>query len=160
MIPSYAILSAGNFWNLQEIFEQQLGILSTLVGYTGGETLNPTYQQVSEGQTGHFEAVKVAYNQSLIDYAHILDVFFSSHNPTHLTLMSANNHLLQPSVIFYLNDKQKELAEKKKLFFQRRFEQPIITEIRPAQIFYPAESHHQHFLLKPGQTTCCLTGKC
>ena len=160
MVLSYAILSAGNFWHLQEIYEQQLGILSTLVGYTGGETPNPTYRQVSAGQSGHFEAVKLAYNENVTDYAHILDVFFASHNPTHLTSTSAGNHILQPSVIFYLNDRQKALAEQKKLLFQHHFEQPIITEIRPAQTFYPAEEHHQHFLLKPGQTTCCLKGNC
>lgn len=155
MTPEHAILAAGNFWNLQDIFEKQTGILMSQVGYTGGWTPNPDYIQLAQENTGHSEAVEIIYNPTLINYSQILDVFFNSHNPT-----EQSETPRFASTIFFLNHQQKQIAIEKLNEHQKRFSSPILTQIRPASIFYPAEPHHQHYLIKAGQTSCCLTTEC
>ena len=156
MRPSRAILSEDNFWNLQEIYELQTGILYTQVGYTGGWLPNPNYQDVISGKSGHVEAVEITYNPSETDYEKIIDIFFKSHKSK---LENKKNKPLH-SIIFYLSKEQQNIAEKKRQNHQKNFKQKITTEIRPASFFYPAEIHHQHYLIKPGQTSCCLTKEC
>jgi peptide-methionine (S)-S-oxide reductase len=160
IIPSYAILSAGNFWDLQKQLEQYTGIVSTLVGYTGGQTPNPTYQQIAEGSSDHVEAVKITYNQNLLSYEQILDIFFLIHNPYQLLPMSCHNTKLVKPTIFYLNETQQKIATAKRQQIQQQSQQQILTQIRPSNIFYPAAIYHQHYTIKPGQTSCCLTSEC
>ena len=156
MKPSRAILSAGNFWNLQDVYEHQIGILYTQVGYTGGWLPNPNYQDVISGKSGHVEAVEITYNTKETDYEKIIDIFFNSHK----AISNNNKDNSLHSIIFYLSKEQQNIAEKILNKHQKKSKQKIITEIRPASFFYPAELHHQHYLIKPGQTSCCLTQEC
>ena len=160
IIPAYAVLSAGNFWELQQKLENYPGIISTIVGYAGGQLPNPTYQQVAQGISGHLEAVKVTYDTNLLNYEQVLDIFFQTHNPyQRLPMSSLRTQLFNPT-IFYLDEIQQQIAIKKQRLLQQKNDQPVLTQIRPLEIFYPAESYHQHFHIKPGQTSCCLTKEC
>ena len=157
---SYAVLSAGNFWDLQKKLENYTGIIFTLLGYTGGHIENPNYQQVANGDSGHLEAVKVAYNKNLLTYEQILEIFFQLHNPYQLLPMSSRKKELFYPTVFYINEEQHQIAINKKHFLQQKSKNLILTQIRPLEIFYPAEPYHQHFNIKPGQTSCCLTTEC
>ena len=160
VIPAYAVLSAGNFWNLQDKLEKHPGIISTLVGYTGGQSQNPTYQEVAKGIGGHLEAVKVTYDANLLNYEQLLDIFFKIHDPYQLLPMSCNQLKLFYPTIFYLDEIQQQIAITKHQHLQQKSNRLILTQIRPLEIFYPAEPYHQHFSLKPGQTSCCLINEC
>jgi len=153
MSPHRAILSAGNFWNLQDIYEHHNGILYTQVGYTGGWLPTPKYHDVLSGTSGHVEAVEITYNPLETTYEEILETFFKSYN--YDKSFPFNN-----TIIFYLNNEQQKIAEQKLQQHQKRYKTQTIPQIRPASTFYPAELHHQHYLIKPGQTSCCLNKEC
>lgn len=147
MLIAHALLSAGNFWNLQDEFEKIPGILGSQVGYTGGNTPNPVYSEVIAGKNGHIQAVELTFDRETIDYETILERFIEFQN-------SMNNE--HPySAVFYFNDEQKIAAQNK----INKKEHPQI-ELRAATEFYPAEAYHQHYITKPGQTSCCLTKEC
>ncbi|MHC4619203.1 MAG: peptide-methionine (S)-S-oxide reductase MsrA, partial [Planctomycetota bacterium] len=131
------------------------------VGYTGGRTKNPTYRRVCAGRTGHAEAVQLIYDPNRVSYEQLLEVFWKIHNPTTLNRQGPDIGKQYRSAIFYHNERQLSAAKasKKKLEQSGRFKRPIVTEIRPALIFYRAEEYHQRYLEKQGRTSCSLTSK-
>ena len=162
MIIEHAVFAAGCFWGVQSAFEEIPGVIGTRVGYTGGSLSHPTYRQVSGGKTGHAEAVEVNYDPQIITYGQLLDIFFKIHNPTTKDRQGPDIGHQYRSAVFYANDMQKDAAVKKVLELNRsgRFQTPVVTEIVPLKTFYPAEEYHQHYHLKHGQTSCCLTPEC
>ena len=156
MTLAHAIFAAGCFWGVQAAFDAVPGVWSTRVGYTGGSAVNPSYEQVCRGNTGHAEAVEIAYDPEQVSYDELLDVFFSIHNPTTRDRQGPDIGHQYRSAIFYLNAGQKEAAVAKILELNRsgKFPAPIVTEIVPAKTFYPAEDYHQDYLKKQGLKTC------
>lgn len=156
MSLAHAIFAAGCFWGVQSAFDSVPGVYSTQVGYVGGTTPAPSYEQVSSGKTGHAEAVEVTYAPQLTSYEQLLDVFFKIHNPTTLNRQGPDIGTQYRSAIFYLNEKQKAAAVDKitELKRHKTFSAPIVTEVVPAKTFYPAEDYHQDYLKKRGKSHC------
>jgi peptide-methionine (S)-S-oxide reductase len=149
-----ASFAAGCFWGVEEAFRCLNGVVSTTVGYMGGDFENPTYEDVCTGKTGHAETVEVVYDPSLISYNELLAVFWNNHDPTTPNRQGPDVGSQYRSLIFYYDDEQKELALKSKEKVQKRFNREIVTEIVPATTFYQAEDYHQQYLAKRGQKTC------
>tara|TARA_B100000745_G_scaffold28456_2_gene18268 strand:- start:608 stop:1066 length:459 start_codon:yes stop_codon:yes gene_type:complete len=145
-----ALLAAGCFWGVEEVFRTTNGIIDTKVGYSGGHKINPTYQEVCTGNTDHAEVVKVEYDESVITYDQILNIFFQNHNPTQLNRQGPDVGTQYRSSIFYLNDNQKSQAEQKINSLQENFNNNIVTEIKKATEFYLAEEYHQEYVAKGG----------
>lgn len=145
-----ATFGAGCFWHVEDLLAKTKGVKSTKAGYTGGKLSNPTYEQVCTDKTGHAEAVQVEYDPNEISFKELLDVFWSNHNPTTLNRQGPDVGIQYRSAIFYHNDQQKEIAEKSKQSLSDKYENPIITEIVPAQTFYNAEEYHQKYFKKHG----------
>tara|TARA_Y100000590_G_scaffold58469_1_gene61809 strand:+ start:295 stop:753 length:459 start_codon:yes stop_codon:yes gene_type:complete len=145
-----AILAAGCFWGVEEVFRTTNGIINTKVGYSGGHKVNPTYEEVCTGNTDHAEVVKVEYDESVITYDQILNIFFENHNPTQLNRQGPDIGTQYRSSIFYLNDNQKTQAEQKLNSLQEHFNNNIVTEIKKATKFYLAEEYHQEYVAKGG----------
>lgn len=143
MILSRAVLAGGCFWKLQPAFKNIDGIISIQGGYTGGRVPNPTYMEISGGRTGHVEALEIIYDEQLISYSRLLDIFFGAHDPTQLNRQGEDIGLQYRSVIFYTTEKQKQAALNKisELQNNMKYPLPIVTEIIPAGIFYPAAAH-------------------
>ena len=142
-----AVFAGGCFWCMEPPFDKLDGVLSTISGYTGGHTENPTYEQVSSNETGHYEAVEVTYDPTKIDYATLLNVFWHNVDPLTMDGQFCDKGDSYRTAIFYQNEKQKKLAKgsKKKLENSGYFEQPIVTAVLPAQTFYEAEDYHQNY---------------
>jgi peptide-methionine (S)-S-oxide reductase len=142
-----ATFAGGCFWCMQPPFEHLDGVLSTTVGYTGGHTKNPTYEEVSAGGTGHAESVQVVYDPAKISYEKLLDVFWHNIDPLTADGQFCDHGNQYRSAIFYHDETQRRLAEasKQALEKSRRFDQPIVTQIVPATEFYPAEDYHQKY---------------
>jgi peptide methionine sulfoxide reductase msrA/msrB len=150
-----AILAAGCFWGVEEIFRKIPGVVNTTVGYTGGSTVDPTYEEICTGRTGHAEAIEVVYDPAQVDYATILDFFFRLHDPTTLNRQHNDVGTQYRSAIFYTSEAQKEIAERVKTEQAGNFKKPIVTEISAASVFYSAEAYHQDYLVKnPGGYNC------
>ena len=145
-----ALLAAGCFWGVEEVFRTTNGIIDTKVGYSGGHKINPTYEEVCTGNTDHAEVVKVEYDESVITYEQILNIFFENHNPTQLNRQGPDVGTQYRSSIFYLNDNQKSQAEQKINSLQENFNNNIVTEIKKATEFYLAEEYHQEYVAKGG----------
>ena len=145
-----ATFAGGCFWCMQPPFDRLDGVISTTVGYTGGHTKNPTYEEVESGGTGHAEAIQITYDPKKISYAKLLDVFWHNIDPLTPNGQFCDLGTQYRSAIFYHNDEQKRLAEesKKALETSGRFQKPIVTEIVPASEFYPAEDYHQEYYRK------------
>jgi peptide-methionine (S)-S-oxide reductase len=145
-----ATFAGGCFWCMEPPFDELPGVISTTSGYTGGRTKNPTYEQVSAGDTGHAEAVEVVYDPSKITYARLLDVFWKNIDPITPNRQFCDIGTQYRSAIYYHNDEQRRLAEasKKVLENSGRFKQPIVTEIAAASPFYRAEEYHQDYYKK------------
>lgn len=146
------IIAAGCFWGVQHAFETESGVVATEVGYTGGHTENPTYDEVCTGETGHAEAVRIIYDTSQTDDETLLKMFFKIHNPTSLNRQGPDVGSQYRSAIFYLTDEQKRIAERlvTDLNASGKYTHPIVTKIEPAGPFYPAEEYHQDYLAKRG----------
>ncbi len=152
-----ATLAGGCFWGVEEILRQLPGITEITVGYTGGLLKNPTYRDVSSGITGHAEAVELHYDPSKISYEEILRYFFRLHDPTTLNKQGNDTGTQYRSAIFYHDENQQKSAIKVKeeVNQSKKWPKPIVTEIVPAQEFYPAEGYHQDYLQKnPHGYTC------
>jgi peptide methionine sulfoxide reductase msrA/msrB len=148
-----AILAGGCFWGMEEIIRKIPGVTQTTVGYTGGTTVNPTYEQVCTGATGHAEAVQIVFDPARLSYEKLLDYFFRMHDPTTLNQQHNDVGVQYRSAIFYTSDAQKQTAERVKARWDKsgKFNRPITTEITAATKFYPAEEYHQKYLMKnPG----------
>ncbi len=149
-----ASFAAGCFWGVEEAFRCLNGVVSTMVGYMGGDFEKPTYEDVCTGKTGHAETVEIVYDPSLISYNELLAVFWNNHDPTTPNRQGPDVGSQYRSLIFYYDDEQKELALKSKEKVQKRLNREIVTEIVPAITFYQAEDYHQQYLAKRGQKTC------
>lgn len=151
-----ATFGAGCFWGVEELFRRREGVTSTAVGYMGGTTENPTYEEVCTGRTGHVEVVDVEYDPSVIAYEELLQLFWENHNPTTLNRQGLDIGTQYRSVVFYHTLEQKEAAEKSKqeLDASGKWKDPIVTGILPAATFYRAEEYHQRYLQKRGQSSC------
>lgn len=145
-----ATFAGGCFWCMAPPFEKLDGVQEVISGYTGGHTVNPTYQDVTSETTGHVEAIEVTYDPAKVTYEKLLDVFWRQIDPTDAGGQFVDRGPSYKSAIFYHNDAQKKLAEesKKKLAQSGRFAKPIVTEIRPAAPFYKAEDYHQDYWKK------------
>jgi methionine-S-sulfoxide reductase len=154
MTTQKALLAGGCFWGVQAYFDQVPGVVATIVGYTGGHTANPTYEQVCMHTTGHAEATEVTFDPAVINYANILRQFFRMHDPTQVGGQGPDMGDNYRSAIFYLSDEQKQTAEQVKTEERPKFKKPIVTEITAATQFYPAEDYHQKFFEKTGIGAC------
>jgi peptide-methionine (S)-S-oxide reductase len=143
-----AIFAGGCFWCMEPPYDKLPGVISTISGYTGGHTQNPTYEQTSAGDTGHAEAVEVRYDPSKVSYEKLLDVFWHNIDPLAVDRQFCDAGSQYRSAIFPANAEQRQLAEASKRKFQQRFEQPIATQITDATTFYPAEQYHQDYYMK------------
>ncbi len=151
-----ATFAAGCFWGVEETFRKTEGVVSTMVGYTGGTKPNPTYREVCFKNTGHAEAVQVTYDPRKISYEQLLEVFWNNHNPTQYNRQGPDVGDQYRSAIFFHNPAQETAAKasKEKLEKAGRFNRPIVTQIVPAVTFYPAEEYHQRYLEKQGLSVC------
>ncbi len=151
-----AIFAAGCFWGVEELFRKLPGVISTTVGYIGGKTENPTYEEVCSHATGHAEAVEVEFDPEKISYEELLSAFWKGHNPTTLNRQGPDVGSQYRSAIFYLNEQQKEeaVASKETLQESAKYAEPIVTEINRAGPFYRAEEYHQRYFLKNGGPSC------
>lgn len=144
-----AIFAGGCFWCVEHDFDQVEGVISTTSGYTGGHKINPTYQEVSAGGTGHVEAVKVIFDPKKVSYQKLLDFYWHNIDPTRNDGQFCDSGQQYRPVIYYMNDTQKKLAEAEKQRLVDEHKIPSIkVEILPAQTFYPAEEYHQKYYKK------------
>lgn len=151
-----ATFAAGCFWGVEATFRQIKGVVSTQVGYTGGQVNNPSYKQVCADTTGHAEAVEVTYDPTQVSYTDLLKVFWENHDPTQVNRQGPDHGTQYRTAIFYHSTEQQKMAEasKKALDESRRFSRPIATNIVPATEFWRAEEYHQQYLEKRGLSTC------
>ncbi len=151
-----ATFGAGCFWGVEETFRKLPGVIETAVGYMGGSTERPTYEQVCSSRTGHAEVLQLTYDPDTISYEELLNIFWKSHNPTTLNRQGPDVGTQYRSAIFYHTPEQKEIAEKSKeeLGKSGKWKSPIVTEITPAQNFWKAEDYHQKYLMKRGEESC------
>ncbi len=142
-----AIFGGGCFWCTEAVFQNTEGVKKVASGYSGGKVKNPSYDQVCSGTTGHAEVVKIEYNPQKVSYTDLLFIFFKTHNPTTLNRQGADIGTQYRSAIFYMNEEQKQLAEKmiRELEKKNIWEKPIVTEISAYSNFYEAEDYHQNF---------------
>lgn len=145
-----AIFAGGCFWCMESPFEKIPGVIAVVSGYTGGRNMNPSYQEVSAGGTGHTEAVEVLFDPARVSYAQLLEVFWMQIDPTDAGGQFVDRGSQYRSGIYPLDEEQWQLAEqsKRKLAASGRFDKPIITEIVTAGVFYPAEEYHQDYYKK------------
>lgn len=158
MASETALFGAGCFWGVEETFRVLPGVLSTTVGYAGGRTEHPTYEQVCSDCTGHAEVVKVDYDPERISYEELLRVFFSSHNPTQKNRQGPDIGTQYRSVIFFTTPAQEKAAHAA-VDYERQsgtWDRPIATLVEQAPTFWPAEDYHQKYLRKQGRSSCHL----
>lgn len=152
-----ATFAAGCFWGVESMFRAIPGVVDAVVGYTGGRTANPTYEQVCTGRTGHAEAVEVNFDPERVSYETLLQVFFENHDPTTPNRQGPDVGEQYRSAIFTHASEQEKLAREavSKLTDSKRFRRPIVTQIVPAAPFYPAEEYHQRYFEKRGIAPTC-----
>jgi peptide-methionine (S)-S-oxide reductase len=152
-----ATFGAGCFWCVEAVFQSLKGVEKVISGYSGGHVENPTYRQVVMGTTGHAEVCQIHFNPDVISFDDLLEVFWSTHDPTTLNRQGNDVGPQYRSAVFYHTTEQKEIAEsyKKKLDKSGAFPRPIVTEITPFESFYIAEDYHQEYYdLNPDQPYC------
>lgn len=152
-----AILAGGCFWGVEDLFRKEKGVISTEVGYTGGEGSKAKYEFVKKGTTGHAESIKITFDPKIISYKDLLLFFFQIHDPTTVNQQGNDIGSQYRSEIFYLNESQKKDAEeiKARVDKSKQWKKPIVTAITAAGEFYSAEEYHQDYLQKnPGGYTC------
>ena len=138
---------AGCFWCVEAIFQQVNGVEEVTPGYCGGTTKNPTYNEVCSGKTGHAEVAKIVFNPSIVDLAHLLEVFWKTHDPTTLNRQGNDIGTQYRSAIFLVKDSHKDevLKFKDELISEKVWDQPIVTQVEKIDIFYPAEDYHHNY---------------
>ena len=146
MNTEIATFGAGCFWCVEAVFQELKGVLKVESGYMGGAIPNPTYREVCTGTTGHAEVTRITFDPTIISYEELLEVLWTTHDPTTLNRQGADAGTQYRSAIFYHSDEQKSKAEKsKKEVATTIWDSPIVTEIVPADTFYPAEEYHQDY---------------
>ncbi len=151
------VLAGGCFWCLEAVFDRVRGVTDVVSGYTGGRRLNPTYEQVCSGATGHTEAVQITFDPAVIPFKDLLQIFFTIHDPTTLNRQGADVGTQYRSAIFYTSEVQKADAEAviKEMTAERVFATRIVTQLAPLETFFLAEDYHQeYFARNPGQGYC------
>ena len=152
-----ATLAGGCFWCLEAVYDQVTGVKSVESGYIGGQTTDPTYEQVCGGRTGHAEAVRITFDPKLVSYRDLLNVFFATHDPTTLNRQGNDSGTQYRSAIFYHSPAQKQIAKEviAQVTEQRVYPNPIVTELSPASQWFEAEAYHQeYFARNPSQGYC------
>jgi peptide-methionine (S)-S-oxide reductase len=151
-----ATFAMGCFWGVQVLFKKVPGVSKTTVGYTGGHLDNPSYEKVCAGKTGHAEAVELEFDPKVVSYQELLDIFFEHHDPTTPNRSGPDVGEQYRSAIFYHTDDQKALAQETidRLTRTHRYLRPIVTELKPALDFYPAEEYHQDYAEKNPSYVC------
>jgi peptide-methionine (S)-S-oxide reductase len=152
-----ATFGAGCFWCVEAQFQLLDGVISVQSGFSGGHVKNPAYKEVCNGTTGHAEVVQIVFDETKISYDELLAAFWQTHDPTQLNRQGNDIGTQYRSVIYYHNEKQKELAEKykKELNASGAWDKPIVTEISPATTFYKAENYHQNYFNENGDQPYC-----
>lgn len=152
-----AYLASGCFWCTEAAFQKVKGVEKVISGYCNGDNENPTYEQVCSGTTNHAECVEVTFDDSQIDFATLLKIFFLTHDPTTLNRQGNDRGTQYRSGIYYISEEQKAIAEQTitKLETEKAFDSPIVTEVAPLQKFYPAEKHHQDYYNQNPQNPYC-----
>lgn len=145
MNKEIATFANGCFWCTEAIFQMVKGVSKVVSGYTGGTVENPTYQEVSDGDTGHAESLQITFDPSVTTFKDLLFIFWRTHDPTTLNRQGADVGTQYRSAIFYHTDGQRKEAEESKLEAQSLYDDPIITEIVPASEFYEAEDYHKNY---------------
>jgi peptide-methionine (S)-S-oxide reductase len=158
MAKETAILGGGCFWCVEAAIKQLQGVESVRSGYMGGHVANPTYQAVCSGKTGHVEVAEVVFDPGVISYSDLLHVFFTLHDPTTLNRQGNDVGEQYRSVIFYLNDAQKNAADEviAELTRDKVFRDPIVTAVEPASTFYVAEDYHQDYFANNSTQPYCM----
>lgn len=152
-----AVLGGGCFWCIEAAFSRLRGVESVVSGYAGGSTVDPTYEEVSSGKTGHAEVAEIRFDPAVIPYEVLLKVFFTLHDPTTLNRQGADIGTQYRSIILTTTEAQYEIAERVRALLESEqiFDHPIVTEIKPLDAFYPAEASHQEYYQKhPEQAYC------
>ena len=152
-----ATLAGGCFWCLEAVYEDLKGVEKVVSGYAGGRGANPSYEAVCTGTTGHAEVVQITYDPAVITFQDLLEIFFTIHDPTTLNRQGADAGTQYRSAIYYHTPAQKAEAEAaiRDLAARNLWDAPIVTEITPLDVFYPAEKYHQHYFARnPGQGYC------
>lgn len=152
-----ATFGSGCFWCSEAVFSELRGVTKVVPGYAGGTTANPTYEDVCTDTTGHAEVSQISFNPSVITYRELLEVFFSTHDPTTLNRQGADQGTQYRSVIFYGSDEQKREAERiiNELESEKVFRNPIVTQVAPLVAFYPAEDYHRDYYKRnPSKPYC------
>ena len=145
-----ALFGAGCFWGVEESFRKLNGVVKTEVGYSGGHTMNPTYESVCAGDTNHAEVVLVEYDESNISYEDLVEHFWKCHDPTTLNRQGPDIGTQYRSVIFYFNENQKKLSLQSKNRYLEKTKLNIVTEISEVKEYYKAEEYHQKYIQKTG----------
>jgi peptide-methionine (S)-S-oxide reductase len=154
MAEQKATFAAGCFWQIEVEFRNTPGVSNAIVGYTGGTTIRPSYEDVCTGRTGHAEAVEVTFDPDEVSYEELLDKFFEIHDPTQVNRQGPDVGTQYRSAIFFHSPEQEEAAKAAKERIQGERKREIATEIVPAAAFWPAEDYHQRYLEKRGLAVC------
>ncbi len=156
MMSEKATFGAGCFWGVEATFRELNGVMDAAVGYEGGHTENPTYQDVCTDRTGHVEVVEVDFDPARVSYEQLLDVFWTNHDPTQVNRQGPDVGVQYRSVIFFHTPEQEQTAQasKEKWNASGKFRRPIATAIEPARTFYRGEEYHQQYLAKRGLRHC------
>jgi peptide-methionine (S)-S-oxide reductase len=153
-VTKKATFGAGCFWGVEAAFRQINGVTKTRVGYAGGSLENPSYEDVCSHTTGHAEVVEVTYDDAVVSYDDLLDIFWRKHDPTQLNRQGWDVGDQYRSVVFFHDEEQRRAGERSKQREQARYRKPIVTLIEPAPTFYQAEDYHQQYLESRGRSSC------
>lgn len=155
-MPEIATFGAGCFWGVEAAFQRVPGVIDTAVGYSGGRTENPSYQDVCSDETGHAEVVQVTFDPAKVNYEQLLNVFWQVHDPTQVNRQGPDSGTQYRTAIFFHSLEQEAIAKKSRAALEAsgKFRRPIATEITPAGVFYRAEEYHQKYLQKRGAASC------
>jgi peptide-methionine (S)-S-oxide reductase len=155
--PELATLAGGCFWCLEAVYVDLIGVDKVVSGYAGGHVVNPSYERVCSGSTGHAEVVQVSFNPSVLSFHDLLEVFFTIHDPTTLNRQGHDVGTQYRSAVFYHSPEQKQVAEEviAEITATGIWGAPIVTQVAPLDVFYPAEAYHQdYFARNPMQPYC------
>ena len=150
-----ATLGGGCFWCTEAVFQQIRGVQQVESGYTGGQVHQPSYEQICTGRTGHAEVVRFQFDPAVISYEDILEIFFTIHDPTTLNRQGADTGTQYRSVIYFHDEQQKQIAQKVMQRAAAVWDDPIVTELSPAPMFYVAEAYHQNYFRQNPQQGYC-----
>lgn len=153
-----ATLAGGCFWCVEAVYIEMVGVSKVVSGYMGGETINPTYEQICTGTTGHAEVIQVEFDPEIVSFEQILQVFFTVHDPTTLNRQGNDIGTQYRSAIFYHDDNQKSMAEQvvQDMTAEGIWPNPIVTEVTEISTFYPAEAYHQDYYARNQYQPYCM----